>query len=101
MLQGVVCFAIKPNTFICGAFEGEKAIRDLAYRIPVVNETNPLVKEPTIASLMCAIYQLCIRNEKNARCVISCFICVRVSIQPTSILLLPIVFFYFICKFSI
>ncbi|KAK2566276.1 Catenin delta-2 [Acropora cervicornis] len=47
---------------------GEKAMIYLAQRLPTGEEEMPrLVQDPTLASLLCTIYQLANKNDKNAK----------------------------------
>ena len=47
---------------------GEKAMIYLAQRLPTGEEEMPrLVQDPTVASLLCTIYQLANKNDKNAK----------------------------------
>ena len=50
---------------------GEKAMVHLVHRLPTGEEERPrLVLDPTVASLLCAIYQLANKNDKNSKLVI-------------------------------
>ena len=60
---------------------GEKAVVHLVQRLPTGDEEKPrLVQDPTVASLLCAIFQLTNKNDKNAKLVlyILCFFCLWV-----------------------
>lgn len=47
---------------------GEKAVVHLVQRLPTGDEEKPrLVQDPTVASLLCAIFQLTNKNDKNAK----------------------------------
>ncbi|XP_022806964.1 lipoxygenase homology domain-containing protein 1-like isoform X2 [Stylophora pistillata] len=46
---------------------GEKAILHLVHRLPTGDEEERLVHDPTVASLLCAIYQITNKNDKNAK----------------------------------
>ncbi|KAJ7392189.1 hypothetical protein OS493_013562 [Desmophyllum pertusum] len=46
---------------------GEKAIIHLVHRLPTGEEEERLVRDPTVASLLCAIYQLTNKNDKNSK----------------------------------
>lgn len=57
---------------------GEKAVLHLVHRLPTGEEEERLVQDPTVASLLCAIYQITNKNDKNAKWVlfvVSCSIC--------------------------
>lgn len=46
---------------------GEKAVLHLVHRLPTGEEEERLVQDPTVASLLCAIYQITNKNDKNAK----------------------------------
>jgi hypothetical protein len=56
-------------------FSGEKAIIHLVFRLPTGEEQERLVQDPTVASLLCAIYQLTNKSDKNCKLVFVLFVC--------------------------
>lgn len=49
---------------------GDKAIIHLVFRLPTGEEEEErLVQDPTVASLLCAIYQLTNKSDKNCKLV--------------------------------
>lgn len=55
------------SLFTCLFISGEKAVLHLVHRLPTGEEEERLVQDPTVASLLCAIYQITNKNDKNAK----------------------------------
>ena len=55
----------------------------LAHRLPTGDEEMPrLVQDPTVASLLCTIYQLANKNDKNSKLVLAVNFLIRVFFIP-------------------
>ena len=68
--------ALRNPKYLWFILPGEKAIIHLVHRLPTgeEEETPRLVQDPTVASLLCAIYQLTNKNDKNSKLVlVVCF----------------------------
>ena len=66
--QALLLFYFLLSFYLDHLLLGEKAMIYLAQRLPTGEEEMPrLVQDPTLASLLCTIYQLANKNDKNAK----------------------------------